>query len=228
MLESSTSSTTVSTVIGTLLWPPRRALTPEQQTVMSPTEYHLFKDIICDNPWPEDREAFLQAAENYATNTTGISGADVFTESFLDKVFYKMSVNHGNSLTRIEVMMEQEFAVTTVDKPEIYQLLSKDQFLYPNVNQDPSRYFCVGALGAALEIILFKPVKTKCARWHQELSDRTARKGVPPGAIAFAATQLTLLLGQMYWALEKMQQGLGSNIREVSGICAQAKISGQF
>ncbi|KAG8728155.1 hypothetical protein FRC10_005254, partial [Ceratobasidium sp. 414] len=83
------------------------ALTPEQQMVMGPTEYHLFKDIICENPWPEDREVFLQAAENYATNITGISGADVFTESFLDTIFYKMSANRGNSLTRIEVMVEQ-------------------------------------------------------------------------------------------------------------------------
>ncbi|KAG9078576.1 hypothetical protein FS749_009388 [Ceratobasidium sp. UAMH 11750] len=194
-------------------------LTAEQQMVMAPMEYHVFKDIVCKNPWPEDREEFLEAAEKYATNVTGISGPDVFTESFLDTVFYKMSANRGNSLTRIEVMMEQEFAVTTVDKPEIYQLLNKDQFLYPNVNRDPSQYFCIGALGAALEIILFKSPKTlgvafieefcqlddteECARWHSKLRDRTARKGVSPGAIAFAATQ-------MYWALEKMY--LGTNI----------------
>ncbi|KAG9091243.1 hypothetical protein FRC06_000649 [Ceratobasidium sp. 370] len=195
------------------------ALTPKQQMVMAPTEYHLFKDIICNNPWPEDCEAFLQAAEKYATNITGISGPDIFTKSFLDTVFYKMSVNHGNSLTRIEVMMEQEFAVTTVNNPEIYQLLNKDQFLYPNVNQDPSPYFHVGALGAALEVILFKSAKPvglafmeefcqpddpeKCVHWHRKLRDQTARKGVSPGAIAFAATQ-------RYWALEKMY--LGTNI----------------
>ncbi|KAG9077150.1 hypothetical protein FRC06_009075, partial [Ceratobasidium sp. 370] len=181
------------------------ALTPKQQMVMAPTEYHLFKDIICDNPWPEDHEVFLQAAEKYATNITGISGPDIFTESFLDTVFYKMSANRGNSLTQIEVMMEQEFTVTTVDKPEIYQLLNKDQFLYPNVNRDPSQYFHVGALGAALEVILFKSVKPvrlvfmeefcqpdnpeKCVHWHQKLRDQTTRKGVSPGAIAFAATQ---------------------------------------
>ncbi|KAG8732209.1 hypothetical protein FRC10_001158 [Ceratobasidium sp. 414] len=198
------------------------ALTPEQQMVMGPTEYHLFKDIICENPWPEDQEVFLQAAENYVTNITGISGADVFTESFLDTIFDKMSANRGNLLTRIEVMVEQEFTVTIVNKPEIYQLLKNDQFLYPNVN----RYFCVGALGAALEIILFKSVKTvrlafmeefcqpddaeKCAHRHWKLCDQTARKGVSPGAIAFATTQLTMLLDQMYWALEKMY--LGTNI----------------
>ncbi|KAG8737861.1 hypothetical protein FRC10_007593 [Ceratobasidium sp. 414] len=122
--------------------------------------------------------------------------------------------------------VEQEFAVTIVDKPEIYQLLKNDQFLYPNVNRHPGQYFCVGALGAALEIILFKSAKTvglafmeefcqpddaeKCAHWHRKLCDQTARKGVSPGAIAFAATQLTVLLDQMYWALEKMY--LGTNI----------------
>ncbi|KAG9091717.1 hypothetical protein FRC06_000440 [Ceratobasidium sp. 370] len=169
---------------------------------MSPMEYHVLKDIICVNPWPDDREAFLQAAER-----------------FLDMVFYKTSGNRGNSLSRIEVMMEQEFAVTVVDKPELYQLMSNDQFLFPTVNREPSQYFCVGPLGAALEIIFFKSAKTiglafmeelcqpddteKCAHWHQKLCDRMARKGVSPGAIAFAATQMYWALGQMY---------LGTNI----------------
>ncbi|KAG8732991.1 hypothetical protein FRC10_000494 [Ceratobasidium sp. 414] len=155
------------------------ALTPDQRTVISPMEYHVLKDIV----------------------------------------FYKTSGNRGNSLARIEIMMEQEFVVTTVDKPELHQLMSNDQFLYPTVNRDPSQYFCVGALGAALEIVFFKSAKIiglafmedlckpddaeKCAHWHRKLRDRTAHRGVPPGAIAFAATQ-------MYWALEKMY--LGTNI----------------
>jgi hypothetical protein len=29
-----------------------------------------------------------------------------------------------------------------------------------------------------------------CAEWHQMLRDRTAHKGVPPGLLAFAATQV--------------------------------------
>ncbi|KAG8731262.1 hypothetical protein FRC10_001915 [Ceratobasidium sp. 414] len=195
------------------------ALTPDQQLVMSPMEYHVLKDIVCINPWPEDREAFLLAAEKYSADLTGISGPDIFTQRFLDTVYYKTSGNRGNSLTRVEVMMEQEFAVTIVDKPELYQLMSNDQFLYPTFDRDPTQYFCVGALGAALEIIFFKSSKTlglafmehlcqpddaeECVQWHRKLRDRTARKGVPPGAIAFAATQ-------MYWALEKMY--LGTNI----------------
>ncbi|KAG8732071.1 hypothetical protein FRC10_001257, partial [Ceratobasidium sp. 414] len=200
------------------------ALTPDQQSVASPMEYSVLKDIICDNPWPEDRDAFLRAAQEYATNVTGISGADVYTHRFLDTIFYRTSGNRGNSLSKIEVMMEQEFTITTVDKPELYQLMNKDQFLYPTADWDPSQYFCVGALGAALEIILFKSAKTvglvfmeefcqpddaeKCAHWHRKLRDRTAHKGVSPGAIAFAATQ-------MYWALEKLY--LGTNIHFEEG-----------
>ncbi|KAG9078216.1 hypothetical protein FRC06_008487 [Ceratobasidium sp. 370] len=173
--------------------------------------------VVCDNPWPEDREAALLAAQQYATNMTGIAGNDVFTERFLDTVFYKTSGNRGNSLMRIEVMMEQELAVMAVDKPEIHQLMSHDQFLYPNFNRDPTQYFHVGILDAALKIIFFKSAKTlglafieelcqpdnpeKCAHWHRKLRDQTARRGVPPGAIAFAATQ-------MYWALEKMYLGM--------------------
>jgi hypothetical protein len=72
--------------------------------------------------------------------------------------------------------------------------------------QEPDDYFCVGALGSALEIILFKSSKSiglafmedlckpddaeKCAHWHRKLRDQTARKGVPPGLLAFAATQV--------------------------------------
>lgn len=119
--------------------------------------------------------------------------------------------------------MEQEYAVSIVDKPKLRQLLSKDQFLYPTANRvsispekllcidktiikDPNQFFRVGALGTALEIILFKSAKTlglafmeefcapddddKCAHWHHKLHDRTARRGIAPGAIAFAATQV--------------------------------------
>ncbi|KAF8595896.1 hypothetical protein BDV93DRAFT_514595 [Ceratobasidium sp. AG-I] len=200
------------------------ALTPDQQVVIGPMEYHVYKDIVCVNPWPEDREVFLLDAKNYSIELTGITGPNVFTPKFMDTVFYRMSANRGNSLAKIELLMEQEYAVTIVDKPKLRQLMSKDQFLYPTANQttanrDLNQFFRVGALGAALEIILFKSAKTlglafmeefcapddaeKCAHWHHKLRDRTACRGISPGAIAFAATQ-------MYWALEKMY--LGTNI----------------
>ncbi|KAG8738805.1 hypothetical protein FRC10_006457 [Ceratobasidium sp. 414] len=195
------------------------ALTPDQQSVASLMEFSLLKDVVCDNPWPEDRDAYLQAAQQYATNMTGISSADVYTHRFLHTIFYRTSGNRGNSLSRIEVMMEQEFSVTMANKTELYQLMNKDLFLYPTADHDPSQHFHVGALGVALEIIFFKSAKTlglafmeelcqlddaeKCAHWHRKLRDQTAHKGVSPGAIAFAATQ-------MYWALEKMY--LGTNI----------------
>jgi hypothetical protein len=80
--------------------------------------------------------------------------------------------------------------------------------------QKPSEFFCVEALGSALEIILFKSSKSiglafmeelcqaddteRCADWHRKLRDRKARKGVPPGLLAFAAAQvrqtITLML----------------------------------
>ncbi|KAG9076442.1 hypothetical protein FS749_011786 [Ceratobasidium sp. UAMH 11750] len=55
------------------------ALTPDQQAVISPMEYRVLLDVVCSNPWPEDREVYLEAAEKYSTALTGISGPDVFT-----------------------------------------------------------------------------------------------------------------------------------------------------
>lgn len=69
--------------------------------------------------------------------------------------------------------------------------------------QELSDYFCVNALGAALEVILFKSAKPiglvfmeelcrpdSPTHWHEKLRDRTARRGIPPGLLAFAATQV--------------------------------------
>ncbi|KAG9080275.1 hypothetical protein FRC06_006842, partial [Ceratobasidium sp. 370] len=181
------------------------ALSSDQQMAIGPMEYHVLKDLICTNPWPEDRDLLLLAAQDYSTDMTGVSGPEVFTPRYWDTVYYRMSANRGNSLARIEVMMEQEYAVNVVDKPEVHQLMTKDQFLYPDFSRDPNQFFCVGALGSALEIILFKSAKPvgltfmeelcapddpkKCAEWHRRLRDRTAHRGVPPGTIAFAATQ---------------------------------------
>lgn len=194
------------------------ALSSDQRKVMAYMEFHVLKDVVCINPWPEPegRESYLSDAEHYATEHTDVSGDDVFSTQFLDTVFYRMSANRGNSLAKIEYMMEHEFGVSPGDKALLYNLMDKDLFLFPTVDREPSQFFCVGALGAALEIILFKSSKAiglvfmeelckpddaeKCAHWHRKLRDRRARKGVPPGLLAFAATQ-------MYWALEKLYMG---------------------
>ncbi|KAB5589641.1 hypothetical protein CTheo_6914 [Ceratobasidium theobromae] len=181
-------------------------------------EYRVTRDVLWVNPWPEleGQAAYLSDAQHYATQLTGVSGDDVFTQKFLDTVFYRMSANRGNSLAKIEYLMEHEFGVGAGDKKLLYQLMDNDLFLFPTVERQPQEYFCVGALGSALEIILFKSSKSiglvfmedlckpdnteKCAHWHRKLRDQTACKGVPPGLLAFAATQ-------MYWALQKLYLG---------------------
>lgn len=62
------------------------ALTPDQRVVMGPMEYHIYKDVVCVNPWPEDREVFLLDAKNYSMELTGITEPDVFTPKFMDTV----------------------------------------------------------------------------------------------------------------------------------------------
>ncbi|KAG9077828.1 hypothetical protein FRC06_008684 [Ceratobasidium sp. 370] len=130
--------------------------------------------------------------------------------------------------------MEEKFKIQPGNKQIIYQLMDKDLYLYPSVERasnrsdcpnymKPGEYFCVEALGAALEIILFRSSKQvglvfmedmckpddaeRCAHWHRKLRDQTARKGVPPGLLTFAATQ-------MYWALERLYMGTKLNFDE--------------
>ncbi|KAG8777228.1 hypothetical protein FRC12_000490 [Ceratobasidium sp. 428] len=199
------------------------ALSVDQRIAMAPMEYHVHKDIVFLNPWPEDRDVFLESAKEYAIDMTGICDPEVYTPIFMDTVFYRTSANRGNSLPRVECLIEPEYAVRIVDKPELYQLMANDQFLYPTMDRKPEQYFCVRALGAVLTAILFKSSKVlalvfmaelcapddpvKCKSWHSQLRDRTALSGVPPGAIAFAATQL-------YWALEKMYLGTAVHFDE--------------
>ena len=46
-----------------------------------------------------------------------------------------MSANRGNSLAKIEYMMEEQFAVAASDKRMLYQLMYKDSFLYPTADR---------------------------------------------------------------------------------------------
>lgn len=258
-------------------------LSADQRAVVLQMEYHVLKDVLCISPWPEleERQQYLLDAQQYATGLTSVDGDEVYSQKFLDtvslrinsysrirshipflQVFYKMSANRGNSLAKIEYMMEEQFGVTASDKRMLYQLMDKDLFLYPTTHrvsdhshrilykyicidrlgtQEPSEYFCVSALGAALEVILFKSTKPiglvfmedlckpdNPAHWHRKLRDQTARKGIPPGLLAFAATQvrqpcvlrlrrlseLNTPLTQMYWALEKLYMGSNVNFDE--------------
>ncbi|KAG8790941.1 hypothetical protein FRC12_010585 [Ceratobasidium sp. 428] len=116
----------------------------------------------------------------------------------------------------MELMAEQEYLVGTVNKPELEHLLKQDNFLYPLANGDKNHQFRIHAIGTALEIILFRGEKligyvvmdqlcwpnnpVKCAHWHCKLLNPTAWKGVPPGLIAYAATQI-------YWELLQLYKG---------------------
>lgn len=46
-----------------------------------------------------------------------------------------MSANRGNSLAKIEYMVEEQFGVTANDGQMLYQLMEKDLFLYPTANR---------------------------------------------------------------------------------------------
>lgn len=63
-------------------------LSDDQRTVVSQTEFHVLKDILCVNPWPEldAREDYLLRAQQYATGLTGVSGDNVFSQRFLNTV----------------------------------------------------------------------------------------------------------------------------------------------
>ncbi|KAG8782663.1 hypothetical protein FRC12_020582 [Ceratobasidium sp. 428] len=202
---------------------PAGALTADQQEVMPPMEYHVLNDVWCVNPWPEDRKAYLRDAQAYATKITNISEDSVFSPIFLDTVFYRTSTNRGSSLPKIQCMMEYAFKVSNGDRNSIAKLMHKSLFLYSSTDRNPEDQFRVGALGDAIEIILFKTPKpvgvpflhkfaelddpVKCAAWHKKAKDKTTCRGVPPGLIALAATQ-------MYWALEKMYLGTSLHFDE--------------
>ncbi|KAF8606748.1 hypothetical protein BDV93DRAFT_553224 [Ceratobasidium sp. AG-I] len=190
-------------------------LSKDQRAVISQMEYHFLKNVLFVDPWPtpEVRQIRLLEAQQYATGLTRVSGDEVFSQRFLDTVYDKTSANRSNSLAKIKFMMEEKFGVGTSNKQMIRQLMVKDLFLFPTINREPSEYFCIDAIGSALEIILFKCSKPigeafmeelckpdEPADWHKKLCDQTARKGVPPGLLAFAATQ-------MYWALEMLYRG---------------------
>ncbi|QRW10716.1 hypothetical protein RhiLY_09715 [Ceratobasidium sp. AG-Ba] len=192
---------------------------------MGPMEYHVYKDLVCINPWPQDRDSFLEDAKDYSAQIMGINGPEVFTRRFMDTVYSRMPANRGETLAKIETMVQYELAVSPVEKPEIDMYLHKHNFLYPTVNRDENQKFRVHIIGSAVLIILFECGKQlgrvfmeefnrpddprKCADWHSKVRDRTARgKGIPPGLIAYAATQI-------HWALLKLRKGGNVHFQEI-------------
>ncbi|QRV82705.1 hypothetical protein RhiJN_10725 [Ceratobasidium sp. AG-Ba] len=200
-------------------------LTDDQRMVMGPMEHHVYKDIVCINPWPRDRDAFLEDAHVYSVQMTGKDGAEIYTQRFMDTVYSKMSANRGETLAKIEVLVQQELAISAVNKPEINMYLDKHNFLYPTIDRDEHQKFRVHIIGSALLVILFECGKQlglvfmeefnqpddarKCADWHGRARDRTARsRGIPPGLIAYTATQI-------HWALLKLQKGGAVHFQEI-------------
>jgi hypothetical protein len=131
-------------------------LSADQRAVVLQMVYRVLKDVLCVSPWPEleERQQTLLDAQQYATGLTGVDGDEVYSQRFLDmvsciinsyswihshftfiQVFYKMSANRGNSLAKIECMMEDQFGVTASDKRMLYELMDKDLFLYPTTNR---------------------------------------------------------------------------------------------
>ncbi|KAG8723505.1 hypothetical protein FRC09_003064 [Ceratobasidium sp. 395] len=192
-------------------------MTPNQLTAKGPMEYNVYMNLVCNNPWPQDRDAVLEEAKEYAIKITGIDGPDVFTQRFMDAIYYRMPANRGDTLPKMDTLTQQEFSISVADKPEIQMYLDKDNFLYPTIDRDENQKFRVHIIGSALLVILFECGKAlayvfmeelnkvddarKCAEWHGKARDRTARsRGIPPGLIAYAATQI-------HWALAKLDRG---------------------
>ncbi|KAG9118505.1 hypothetical protein FRC07_006949 [Ceratobasidium sp. 392] len=192
-------------------------MTPDQHVAMGPMEYHVSRDLLFINPWPQDCNTVLEDAKDYTTKITGIDSGDVFTWRFMETVYSKMPANQGEVLAKIEAVVQQELAVSVADKPEIKMYLDKDNFLYPTFSRPEEHKFCVHLIGTVILTLLFECGKLlgyvfmeevnwpddarKCADWHSKTRDQMARgRGVSPGLIAYAATQI-------HWALLKLQKG---------------------
>ncbi|KAG9121597.1 hypothetical protein FRC07_002391 [Ceratobasidium sp. 392] len=192
------------------------ALSPPQQALMPLMELHVLKDMYFTNPWPEDLDQLILDAQIYAEEHSGVSaGPEVVTDKFKDTVLAKLSGLRNNPLAKVEFIVRREFNVSPANKEGLRELLSQGLFLYPTHDREPTQYFCVGALSAVVEVMLFESAKSvalgfmetlcesdnvvKCASWHRKLRDRSAdaRKGVPPATIALAATM-------MHWAFANM------------------------
>jgi hypothetical protein len=69
-------------------------LTPNQRMVMPRMEFHVLRDILWVNPWPElgARTEYLSAAQRYAIELTGVPDDEdsLFTTKFLDTVSASM------------------------------------------------------------------------------------------------------------------------------------------
>ncbi|KAG8718405.1 hypothetical protein FRC09_012714 [Ceratobasidium sp. 395] len=192
-------------------------MTPDQHAAMGPMQYHVYMGLVCNNPWPLDRDSVLEDAKDYAIKITGIDGPNVYTPRYKDAVYNRMPASRGEVLSKIALLAQQEFAISVADKPEIKMYLDKDNFLYPTIDRDENQKFRVHIIGSTLCVLLFECGKAlayvfmeelnqpddprKCADWHSKARDRTARgRGIPPGLIAYAATLI-------HWALLKLNRG---------------------
>lgn len=61
-------------------------LNGDQKVMMQLMEHHMLWDMIVTHPWPEDRDKFLQDAQDYAEALSGVSGPGIVTEKFKDTV----------------------------------------------------------------------------------------------------------------------------------------------
>jgi hypothetical protein len=46
-----------------------------------------------------------------------------------------MSANRGETLAKIEAMVQQELSITVIDKREINMYIDKNNFLYPTIDR---------------------------------------------------------------------------------------------
>ncbi|KAG9081431.1 hypothetical protein FRC07_014510, partial [Ceratobasidium sp. 392] len=110
-------------------------MTPDQHAVIGTMGYHVYMDVVCINPWPKDRDSFLEDAKDYTVEISGIDGPDVYTPRFMDTVYSKMPYNRGDPLDKMETIVQQEFAISAADKPKLNFYIDDDNFLYPTIHR---------------------------------------------------------------------------------------------
>ncbi|KAG9088736.1 hypothetical protein FRC06_001899 [Ceratobasidium sp. 370] len=199
------------------------SLTEEEKKFLMLIEYFLLYQMVSAQAWLADPAGTLDKAMEYGQELVGKSREDIIvTAGFEELALSKLSNLRSDALRNVYHTVSRILDVVSGDKQKTNMLMSNDLFVYRDHKNARAEMFRASIIHEVLLDIFFRsgkklglvfilelctPDGAECASLalYGKLWDRTATRGLPVAAIAFAATMVYFVLDKMNRDVKKLR-----------------------